>query len=220
MYRQRTWWPSEPRICGGWPSACFSMVFFKCAPISHSLADWARIEEFQKIVKNPLNGRQPLLPETSAIIPYALIDMAVFTLGLHENDSIELVSQPLIDRYKSIMHFATCTQGGVAHMQLERSEHDQQSDQDEPRIRVLHQARHLLDLPHSADPRLVHPFKASPAPSRFRYLLGPTVRCIDLVSGHWRSTIAPRISEEMVSDAGCAHGLCDGDGAEPLRNGT
>lgn len=130
------------------------MVFFKRAPISHLFADCTRIEEFQKIVKSPLNGRESVLPETSAIVPYALIDMAVFTLGLHENDSVEPVSQPLIDLYQSIMHFATCTEGGVAHVQFERSEHDRQSDQDDPRIPVLHQARHLLDLSHSADPRL------------------------------------------------------------------
>ncbi len=131
------------------------MAFFKRAPISYSFSDSARIEEFQKIVKSSLNGRVRALLETSAIVPYALIDMAVFRLGLHENDSIEPGSQPLIDLYQSIMQFATCPQGGVTHVQLERSEHDQQSDQDDPRIRVLHQARHLLDLSHSSDPRLV-----------------------------------------------------------------
>ena len=72
--------------------------------------------------------------------------MAAFTLGLHENDFIDRVSQPLIDLYQSIMHFAICTQEGVTHVQLERSKHDQQSDQDDPRIRVLYPARHLLPL--------------------------------------------------------------------------
>lgn len=105
-------------------------------------------------MKNPLDVRESVLPDTSALVPYALIDMTVFTLGLHENDSVKEIRQPLIDLYQSIMHFATCTQAGIAHVPLDHSEHDQQSDRDDPRILVLRHARHLLDLSHSADPRL------------------------------------------------------------------
>lgn len=39
-----------------------------------------------------MEGSLSYTRKTSAIVPYALIDMTVFTLGLRENDSIEPVS--------------------------------------------------------------------------------------------------------------------------------
>lgn len=105
-------------------------------------------------MKSPIDGWKSVLLEAFAVVPYAEIDTIVFTLGLYEDDSSRPVKASLADLYQSIMDFATCNHGAVGHMPIECSEHGRQSNQDDSRTQALNQARHLLDLSHSADAHL------------------------------------------------------------------
>lgn len=127
--------------------------------ISNSFADYSRIEQFQRIVKSPLDSWETFPPGGFAVLPYAQIDMSVFTLGTHEDDVLQTVCQPLTDLYQSVMQFATrassakatqdnqhLTRSIRAHMPIEPSDHDQEPDPNDSRIPALNQARQLLNL--------------------------------------------------------------------------
>jgi hypothetical protein len=126
-------------------------------------------------VKSPIDSWETCSPENFIVLPFAQIDTSVFTLGLHVNDSLRSFIQPLTDLYQSVMHCGTRASSEKAalqleyyryftppsrpHIPIEQSDHSQQSSQDDPRISVLHQARHLLDLSNSGfetDPYLAY----------------------------------------------------------------
>ncbi|CEJ57222.1 hypothetical protein PMG11_05923 [Penicillium brasilianum] len=133
------------------------------------------IEQFQRIVKSPLDSWKTCSPEDFAVLPFAQIDTSVFTLGSHVDDSLWSFIQPLTDLYQSVMHFGIRAPSEKAalqlenheysitpsrpHIPIEHSDHSQRSSQDDPRMSALHQARHLLDLSNSGfegDPYLIY----------------------------------------------------------------
>lgn len=136
-------------------------------------ANCTRMDQFRRIGKNSLDSWKSLSPADFAVFPYATIDMTAFTLGPHECDCSQSVSQALTDLYQSVLHFATYTSSAKPgyeyhqyptalvrpHMLIQQSEHSQQSNDDDPRIPVLEQARYLLNLSNSVsetDPSLAH----------------------------------------------------------------
>jgi hypothetical protein len=123
-------------------------------------ANCTRMEQFRRIGKSSFDSWKSLSPEDFAVFPYAPINMTAFTLGTHECDCSQSVYRSLTDLYQSVMEFAIYTSPAKPayeyyqyptaptrpHMRIEQSDHSQQSNHDDPRVPVLDQARHLLNL--------------------------------------------------------------------------